>query len=102
MIANMCGRFVLLAAGRELADAFDVSDAPLFGRYNIAPSQSAPVVLQADAGRCLRSMRWGLIPSWAKDPAVGFKSINARSETVADREAIRISGQDQPRPVKKR
>ena len=90
----MCGRFLLLSSGRELADAFDLPDAPLFERverYNIAPGQVVPVILQPDTGRVLRSMNWGLIPSWAKDAAIGFKSINARSETVAEKPTFRAA-----------
>lgn len=87
----MCGRFFLLASGRELADAFDLPDAPLFERYNIAPGQTVPVVLQGDAGRVLRPMKWGLIPSWAKDASIGFKTINARSETAAEKPTFRAA-----------
>jgi putative SOS response-associated peptidase YedK len=52
-------------------------------RYNIAPSQSVPVIRQtADSTRKLSLLRWGLIPSWATDPSIGFRTINARSETI--------------------
>jgi SOS response associated peptidase (SRAP) len=60
-------------------------------RYNIAPSQSVPVVRQ-DATRSVRSfslMRWGLIPFWAKDAKAGHKMINARAETIAEKPAFR-------------
>jgi putative SOS response-associated peptidase YedK len=45
-------------------------------RYNIAPSQEAPVIVQADGRRRIELFQWGLIPSWAKDPAIGNKMIN--------------------------
>jgi putative SOS response-associated peptidase YedK len=52
-------------------------------RYNIAPTQPVPVVRQpANSVRALSLLRWGLIPAWASDPSIGFKTINARSETV--------------------
>ncbi len=70
---------------------FDVAERPnLSPRYNIAPSQQAPVV-RADAagGRTLGLLRWGLIPSWAKEAKIGYRMINARAETVAEKPAFR-------------
>ena len=87
----MCGRCFLRVSGRDLADAFDLPDAPLFERYNIAPGQIVPVVLQSDEGRQLRVMRWGLVPSWSNAPCIGYKTINARSETVADKPTFRAA-----------
>lgn len=59
-------------------------------RYNVAPSQVAPVVrMTKDGGRGLFMLRWGLIPSWAKDTKFGYKTINARAETVATQPAFR-------------
>jgi putative SOS response-associated peptidase YedK len=77
-----------------VAELFGVPEEPsLFPepRYNIAPGQPVPVVIEADGGRRLRGMRWGLVPSWATDPKVGFRSINARSETVSTRPAFRAA-----------
>jgi putative SOS response-associated peptidase YedK len=75
-----------------VADLFKVPEEPsLFPepRYNIAPGQTVPVVIgAADGARQLRAMRWGLVPSWAKDPVIGFRSINARSETAAEKPAF--------------
>jgi len=88
----MCGRFTLTASGQALADEFELADVPeLAPRYNIAPSQDVAVVL-LDPQRTqhvLRSMRWGLVPHWAKDPAVGNRMINARAESAADKPAYR-------------
>ena len=57
-------------------------------RYNIAPTQA--VIVVGDHGkRYLKSMRWGLIPSWAKDPSIGNKLINARAETLAEKPSFR-------------
>ncbi len=89
----MCGRFTLFAPEKELAERFGVS-APgrsLVPRYNIAPSQPVAAVRAAPegSGRELVLLRWGLIPSWAKDPSIGNRMINARSETAAEKPAFR-------------
>ncbi len=62
-------------------------------RFNIAPNQNVPVVINLGE-RSLELLRWGLIPSWAKDPAIGYKMINARSETIAEKPTFK-------RPLKK-
>jgi putative SOS response-associated peptidase YedK len=59
-------------------------------RYNIAPTQTV-IVVADDGTRHLTQMRWGLIPSWAKDPAIGNRMINARAETVATKPAFRVA-----------
>jgi putative SOS response-associated peptidase YedK len=62
------------------------------GRYNLTPSQEVVTIVQpAGAPRQVRRMRWGLIPSWAKDPAIGNQLINARAETVATKPAFRVA-----------
>jgi len=58
--------------------------------YNIAPTQTV-IVVNDDGTRHLMQMRWGLIPSWAKDPAIGNRMINARAETVATKPAFRVA-----------
>lgn len=76
----------------EVAEAFGLEETPVFSpRYNIAPTQPAPVVVEGDAGRRFEMFRWGLIPSWAKDPAIANKLINARSETVAEKPSFRAA-----------
>jgi len=88
----MCGRFALFAMGESLARQFGVPGTPsLAPRYNIAPSQAVPTVrVQASGGgREVASLRWGLIPSWAKDPDIGNRMINARSETAREKPAFR-------------
>jgi putative SOS response-associated peptidase YedK len=60
-----------------------------FGRFNVSPSQEVLAVVEDDAGRRMELLRWGLIPSWAKDAKVGYKMINARAETLAERPAYR-------------
>ena len=89
---SMCGRYRLARKKEILAEVFDVGDDDDWSpRYNIAPSQSVPVVRQ-DATRPVRSfslIRWGLIPFWAKDAKAGYKMINARAETIAEKPAFR-------------
>ena len=90
----MCGRFGVPFRSEDLADALGAPwhGEPLSGpRYNVAPTQHAPVLLNDDAGRRLEMLRWGLIPSWAKDPAIGNKMINARAETVAEKPSYRTA-----------
>lgn len=87
----MCGRFTLAVPDR-VEEFFQLAGVPeLKPRYNIAPTQPAPVVrLDAEKQeRRLCMLHWGLIPYWAGDPAVGGRMINARSETVTARPAFR-------------
>lgn len=88
----MCGRFTNRYSWRELHDLYRLTDhRPNFPpRYNIAPTQLVPVVRCRDGGqRELVLLRWGLIPNWAKDEKIGYSTINARAETVADKPAFR-------------
>ena len=87
----MCGRFALKALKGELIDRFDLAscdDYPV--RFNTAPGTDIPVIRRSPDGlRVLHLLRWGLIPHWAKDPAIGARLVNARSESVADKPAFR-------------
>lgn len=87
----MCGRFVLEHSPEQLTKAYRLSSSPaLSPRYNIAPSQKIAVVRQHNGGdRELAHLQWGLVPSWAKDPAIGYKMINARAETVHEKPSFR-------------
>jgi putative SOS response-associated peptidase YedK len=88
----MCGRFSLHARPEDVAEHFDLDATPeLSPRYNIAPSQQVAAVRAADSGdaRVLEMRSWGLVPGWAKDPAIGNRLINARAETVAEKPAFR-------------
>jgi putative SOS response-associated peptidase YedK len=86
----MCGRILLTSSGRELAEAFQLAEAPeLSPRFNIAPSQDLATLTGANPERSFTLRRWGLVPSWAKDPSVGYRMINARSETAASKPAFR-------------
>lgn len=88
----MCGRYRLTARERYLRDHFGLDEDPAWTpRWNIAPTQLVPIVRQKSASsrRSFDLVRWGLIPSWAKDPSIATKTINAMSETAADKPAFR-------------
>ena len=86
----MCGRFTLTSTPEELARRFGLDESVEWSpRYNIAPGQSVPAVRLDVGRRQLSSLRWGLVPAWAADPSVGFRMINARVETLAQRPAFR-------------
>ncbi|MBZ5651457.1 MAG: SOS response-associated peptidase [Acidobacteriia bacterium] len=90
----MCGRYRLSRRKELLAQHFsaDFADMDWEPRYNIAPTQPVPVVRRGYTGTLRASlMRWGLIPSWAADPAIGARTVNARSETVASKPSFRES-----------
>ncbi len=90
----MCGRFTLSQPINAIASAFNLAQIPtLEPRYNIAPTQLVPAVLFAPepGERQLQMLHWGLIPSWAKDPAIGAKLINARAETVGEKPSFRAA-----------
>ena len=85
----MCGRYASARSVDDIASAFgihegDVDDvaAP---DWNVAPTKPVTAVLQRDGRRTVTTLRWGLVPSWAPDPSVGPRMINARLETVADK-----------------
>lgn len=91
---KMCGRFTLRTPLSVLIEQFELRQAPQLPlRFNIAPTQAiAAVRICGDSSeRQLHLLRWGLVPSWAKDPAGGAKMINARAETVADKPAFRAA-----------
>ena len=89
----MCGRYTVSDPGQILTDLHVAGlDAPLVPRYNVAPTQNVPVIRQtAEGARRLGFLRWGLIPSWAKDPSIGNRMINARSETAAEKPSFRAA-----------
>jgi putative SOS response-associated peptidase YedK len=92
----MCGRFTLRAPASVLAEQFALFGIPDFTpRFNVAPTQPAAVVRLAPEERAparqLVALRWGLVPGWAKDPAIGNRMINARGETVAEKPAYRAA-----------
>lgn len=86
----MCGRFTLAADPSELGDEFEGVQFPpdIAPRYNIAPSQPV-LAIRNDAKQRADFLVWGLVPSWAKDPSIGNRLINARGETLAEKPAFR-------------
>ena len=89
----MCGRYLLKAPADALRRAFGFVERPnLMPRYNIAPTQDAPVIRERrepKGERTLQMLRWGLIPSWAEDMKGGARLINARAESVAEKPSFR-------------
>ena len=86
----MCGRFVITSAPAALRQLFGYIEQPNFPpRYNVAPTQPIPVVLVENGARHFHLMRWGLLPTWVKDPRGFTLLINARSETVLDKPAFK-------------
>jgi putative SOS response-associated peptidase YedK len=89
----VCGR-VTETQPERIVEAFEIAvEPPDLGppRYNVSPSEAVPVVRLMDprAGRRLDLLRWGLVPSWAKDPSIGSRLINARIETLTEKPVFR-------------
>lgn len=84
----MCGRKTLTRDMQSIIEELaidDWADDTFEPSYNIAPTQSSPILLEKENSRTIQSMKWGLIPSWAKDESLGSKMINARSETLTEK-----------------
>jgi putative SOS response-associated peptidase YedK len=97
---DMCGRYVVRKKPEELAQEFAVDridvDEPVEPDYNVAPTKNVPAILTRERRdepgtleRQLRAARWGLVPTWAKDPSVGSRLINARVETAPEKPSFR-------------
>lgn len=87
----MCGRFRLARSKQILKEHFGAAmEGDWEPCYNVAPAQPVVAVRQhaTEPRRWAAALRWGLVPSWASDPSVGYKMINARAETVAERPAF--------------
>lgn len=86
----MCGRFARKSDPRKLAKDFRVAEAPeAEPSYNIAPTHNILAVREGGEGREMTFLKWGLVPSWAKDASIGARLINARSETVEQKPSFR-------------
>ncbi|HYE74962.1 MAG TPA: SOS response-associated peptidase, partial [Blastocatellia bacterium] len=82
----MCGRFTLHHTEDEIIERFAIAEVEtdIGPRYNIAPSQNIAAIIEHE--HCtLKAFKWGLVPSWAKDPTIGHRMINARAETLAEK-----------------
>jgi putative SOS response-associated peptidase YedK len=88
----MCGRYVSVSSPTILADRFGVDEVRITEKeplYNVAPTLEVPVVAVSRGKRVLDQVRWGLVPSWAKDMSIGSRQINARAESVATKAAYK-------------
>ncbi len=87
----MCGRFALFSHLSQIREAFDIQQVRWEPKpsYNVAPTHEVAVVVQNDEGNSLEKMTWGLIPFWAKDPKIGSRMINARSETLSEKPSFK-------------
>lgn len=97
----MCGRYAIygpVSTSRAMKRAEDQLGLDLSAfinqrepQYNVAPTQYAPIVALGEGGAQVKGLKWGLIPSWAKDPGIGARAINARAETVAEKPMFRAA-----------
>lgn len=89
----MCGRFTQKAPWENVGNEFGINDAPskqLFEpRYNIAPTQMIAAIRELENSREATSLKWGLVPSWAKEAEIGNRMINARAETITEKPSFR-------------
>jgi putative SOS response-associated peptidase YedK len=88
----VCGRFALFSPPAAIAEYFDcavASAGALEPRYNVTPGQPILAVRELDGQRVLAPLHWGLVPYWAKDPAIGRRLVNARAEGIAAKPAFR-------------
>jgi putative SOS response-associated peptidase YedK len=88
----MCGRYVSVSSPALLADRFEVDEQRIDATepsYNVAPRAEVPIVAVSRGQRVLDNVRWGLVPSWAKDMSIGDRQINARAEAVASKPAYK-------------
>ncbi|MFS0574776.1 SOS response-associated peptidase [Sporosarcina sp. 179-K 3D1 HS] len=89
----MCGRFTLFAPYYEIIKRFDIESAfeesDYIPSYNIAPSNQVAAIINDGQKNRLGYLKWGLVPPWAKDEKIGYKMINARAETVAEKPSYR-------------
>ena len=105
MLGGMCGRYAASRSPDDLVEEFDIAALPevrLAPDWNVAPTKDVYVVVErrprdsegvpsaaVEPTRQLQVMRWGLVPGWAKDPAIGSRMINARMETVLEKPAFK-------------
>lgn len=89
----MCGRFTQTTPWEKVRKEFSAANPAQSGlfkpRYNIAPTQLVPVVRNEAGKRIISALKWGLVPSWAKDAEIGNRMINARAETLAEKPSFR-------------
>lgn len=89
----MCGRFALYSSVQAIVDYAKILNRmqELSPNYNIAPGQKIPVIINKQDGKYFDIFQWGLIPFWAKDPKIGYKMINSRAETIAEKPSFKYA-----------
>ncbi|WNQ12421.1 SOS response-associated peptidase [Paenibacillus aurantius] len=89
----MCGRFTLIVTVEELVERFGLEEAPLsyVPRFNAAPGQMVLAIVAKGGKRHGGMLKWGLVPSWAKDEKIGYKMINAKAETLTEKPSFRTA-----------
>ena len=88
----MCGRYTLLADELDIVKAFDLNQGSIEGyepNYNVAPGQKVLAIIHDGKEKRAGYLQWGLVPSWAKDEKIGYKMINARSETAHEKPSFK-------------
>ncbi len=88
----MCGRYTLIHSLPDIASILQVAVPPslqTMPRYNVAPTQNVVTVMHDEQNNHLELLRWGLIPSWARDESIGSRMINARAETLAEKPSFK-------------
>ncbi|AFH63679.1 SOS response-associated peptidase [Paenibacillus caseinilyticus] len=87
----MCGRFTLTVSPEAILEQFDLPGGleEYHPRYNVAPGQQVWAIVHDGEAKRIRQLHWGLVPFWAKDPKIGYRTFNARSETAAKKAAFR-------------
>ncbi|MGO4184627.1 SOS response-associated peptidase [Paenibacillus sp. TAF43_2] len=87
----MCGRYTITSELDEIINTFSVEETnyEYSKRYNVAPTQLVPGIINRDGKRVLEGFKWGLIPFWSKDPKIAYKMINARAEGIEKKPAFR-------------
>src|SRR5882762_1992705 len=93
ILMGMCGRYVSATPAEKLAEEFHVDAVKaddLAPKYNVAPTDDVyAVAISRDGLRQLGTFKWGLVPSWAKDPSIGSRMINARAETLSSKPSFK-------------
>ncbi|MDA3812792.1 MAG: SOS response-associated peptidase, partial [Candidatus Cloacimonetes bacterium] len=91
----MCGRFALYSSFQAIKDYADLLDkiGEIDANYNFAPCQEISIIVNENQQNMLKSCKWGLIPFWAKDERIGYKLINSRCETIAEKPSFKFAFQ---------
>ena len=91
----MCGRFALYSSFQAIKDYADLLNeiSEINENYNVAPGQEISIIINKNQHSILKSCKWGLIPFWAEDEKIGYKLINTRSESIAEKPSFKVAFQ---------